>query len=81
MTSKAVTRSVRFEVEADRRLEALALARGLSVSAFIRAAVEEIALRDERRERLERALKLAAEVSEPSISRDEMWGIGSRVPR
>lgn len=80
MSGKTVTRSVRFEADIDERIGAMAKARGQSVSAFIRTAVEEMTTRDERRARLEQALRLAAELPIHHADRDEMWGVRSRVP-
>ena len=73
MSGKTVTRSIRFEADVDERVESMAAARGQSVSAFIRNAVEELTIRDERRARLENALRLAAELQTDHVDRDEMW--------
>ena len=81
MTGKVVTRSVRLEADLDHRVELLATERGQSVSAFIREALTEASERDERRRRLERALKIAADLPDVAFDRDAMWGLGSRVPR
>ena len=85
MSGKTVLRSVRLEAELDQGIEVLAAARGLSVSAFIRAALSREVERDVRRCRLERSLALAAELPEPGVDRgverEAMWGIGTRVPR
>ena len=80
MSGKTVTRSVRFEVELDHRVERLATASGQSVSAFIRAALVAILERTERRERLEHALRIAETLPDTPLDRDAMWGQGSRVP-
>jgi predicted DNA-binding ribbon-helix-helix protein len=81
MTIKAVTRTVRLEKELDERIEQLAAARDLSVSAFIREILADASEREGRRKRLERALKIAARLPDPSTDRDDVWGIGTRVPR
>ena len=81
VTNKVVLRSVRLERALDDRIEQLAIDRGLTVSAFIRATLADVSERDERRRRLERALTIAAQLPEINIERDEMWGLGTRVPR
>jgi Arc/MetJ-type ribon-helix-helix transcriptional regulator len=81
MSTKTVTRSVRIDQELDDRIERLAADRGVTVSAFIRTALTEIDDRDERRRKLERAMSVAAQLPEVDLERDEMWGIGTRVPR
>lgn len=81
MVSKVVIRSVRLEAALDHRVEELATARGQSVSAFIRDALTEASERDERRRRLERALKIAADLPDVAFDREAMWGLGTRVPR
>jgi predicted transcriptional regulator len=81
MSTKTVTRSVRIDQELDDRIERLAADRGVTVSAFIRTALAEIDDRDERRRKLERAMSVAAQLPEVDLERDEMWGIGTRVPR
>ena len=81
VTNKVVLRSVRLERALDDRIEQLAIDRGLTVSAFIRATLADVSERDERRRRLERALTIAAQLPEITIERDEMWGLGTRVPR
>ena len=81
VSNKVVLRSVRLERALDDRIEQLAIDRGLTVSAFIRATLADVSERDERRRRLERALTIAAQLPEITIERDEMWGLDTRVPR
>lgn len=81
MSPKVVTRSVRLDQELDDRIERLAAERGVTVSAFIRSALADVDDRDERRRKLERAMSVAAKLPEVELERDEMWGIGTRVPR
>jgi predicted transcriptional regulator len=81
MTSKVVVRSVRLERTLDERIEHAATVQGVSVSAFIRQTLADMIDREARRERLIRALTLAAQLPEVVLDRDEMWGIGTRVPR
>jgi predicted DNA-binding ribbon-helix-helix protein len=81
MSRDVVVRSVRFEREFDRKIEALAAERGMTVSAYIRDVLQMAADRDVRRRKLERALEIAAQLPEQDDARDEMWGHGTRVPR
>ncbi len=82
MGTKTVTRSIRFEAEFDDRLEVLAAECGMTVSAFIRATVAEVSERKERRRRLEAALTLAAQLPDTDTDdRNQMWGLGTHVPR
>jgi predicted transcriptional regulator len=81
MTGKVVVRSVRLEQTLDERIEHAAAAQGVSVSAFIRQTLADMMDRDARRDRLVRALALAAQLPEVILDRDEIWGIGTRVPR
>ena len=80
MSTKAVIRSIRLEPEVDRRIEQLAADLGLTVSAYIRQTLEDAAERADRRRRLERALTIAARLPSTGLDRDEMWGVGTRVP-
>jgi Arc/MetJ-type ribon-helix-helix transcriptional regulator len=78
---KIVTRSIRLEEEFDAALERLAAEQGISVSAYIRAALTDITQRDIRRKRLEAALLVAAQLPDVTVDRDAMWGTGTRVSR
>jgi Arc/MetJ-type ribon-helix-helix transcriptional regulator len=80
MSGKVVVRSVRLEQTLDQRIEHAAVAQGISVSAFIRQTLADMMDRDARRDRLVRALTLANQLPEANLDRDEMWGIGTRVP-
>jgi predicted DNA-binding ribbon-helix-helix protein len=79
MNGKVVTRSVRFEQEFDARLEREATERGITVSALIRATLADAWEREARRERLERALQVAADLPDVPLDRDAMWRTGERV--
>ena len=81
MSAKIVTRSVRLDPESDAHIERLASERGMTVSAFIRETLADVTERDVRRRRLEKALRIAAKLPDARSGRDEMWGIGTRVPR
>jgi predicted DNA-binding ribbon-helix-helix protein len=82
MTTKSVTRSIRIDADFDDQLEALAAKRGMTVSAFIRATVAEVAERDARHRRLAAALTIASDLPDVSAEgRAEMWDLGTRVPR
>jgi hypothetical protein len=82
MTGKTVTRSVRLDEQTNADLELLAAAAGMTVSEYIRWAVNELAVRDVRVRSRRRALTLLATLplpSDPDAQRDEMTGIGERV--
>jgi predicted DNA-binding ribbon-helix-helix protein len=81
MSADTVIRSLRLDRGFNERLEALAAERGVSVSAYIRNTLTGAIERDARRRRLERALRVAADLPEPDAERDVIWGVGERVPR
>ena len=91
MNKHTVIRSVRVNADVDRRIEQLAADRGITVSALIRESLMETVGKDERRARLENALRAAASLpdkpgNDTDSQRDVMWGTrkqgsGSRVPR
>ncbi len=83
MSTKSVTRSVRFDAATDAELEQLARAAGMTVSEYIRAAVAEVAARASRIAGHRRAVELFAslpQLDDPDQARNEMWGLGTRVP-
>ena len=84
VTSKTVTRSVRLDEETNTNLESLAAAAEMSVSGYIRWAIAELSQRDSRAAGRRRALASLANLpqpKDPNAEREEMWGMGSRVPR
>ena len=81
MTTKSVLRSVRLALDVDRLIEEQAARRGISVSAFIRAALAEVTERDERRLRLERSLQLAVALPDFNDDRHALWRLENDVPR
>jgi predicted transcriptional regulator len=84
MTAKTVTRSIRFDEATNAELEALAGAAGKSVSEYIRDVIAEVAARESRVAAHKRAMAIFASLppaDDPDSARDEMWGIGTRVPR
>jgi predicted transcriptional regulator len=84
MSEKTVTRSVRLDEETNTNLESLAAAASMTVSEYIRWAIAELTVRDVRVADRRRALAALAKLpvpEHPDKEREEMWGIGSRVPR
>jgi hypothetical protein len=84
MPEKTVTRSVRLDDETNANLESLAAAADMTVSEYIRWAIGEMTERDRRISGRRRALVTLAKLPAPTSpdgEREEMWGIGSRVPR
>jgi predicted transcriptional regulator len=84
MTAKTVTRSIRFDEATNAELEALAKAANKSVSEYVRDVIAEVAARESRVAAHKRAMTIFAslpQVDDPDTARDEMWGIGTRVPR
>jgi predicted transcriptional regulator len=84
MTAKTVTRSIRFDEATNAELEALAKTAGKSVSEYVRDVIAEVAARESRVAAHKRAMAIFASLphaDDPDTARDEMWGIGSRVPR
>jgi predicted transcriptional regulator len=80
MSVKTVSRTVRLDSELNQRIETIAADMGLNVSTFIRWALDDVSNRTTRAARLARSLQLAAEFGPIADQRDEMWGIGTRVP-
>lgn len=79
---KSVTRSIRFDEQTNARLEELAAASGQSVSEYIRWVVNDFAERESRVEGHKRAMEIFAtlpQLDDPDATRNEMWGIGTRV--
>jgi predicted transcriptional regulator len=84
MTAKTVTRSIRFDEATNAELAALALAAGKSVSEYVRDVIAEVAARESRIAAHQRAMSIFAslpQIDDPDTAREEMWGIGTRVPR
>ena len=84
MTAKTVTRSIRFDEATNAELEALANAAGKSVSEYVRDVIAEVAARESRIAAHARAMTIFAslpQIHDPDKAREEMWGIGTRVPR
>lgn len=84
MSAKTVTRSIRFDEATNAVLEGLARAAGTSVSEFVRDVIAEVAARESRLAAHKRAMTIFAslpQVDNPDAVREDMWGIGTRVPR
>ncbi len=78
MSTKSVTRSIRFDVRANAELESLAKGAGMTVSGYIRWVVAEVSLRESRIAGNRRAKALFAQLpqlSDPDVARAEMWEI------
>jgi Arc/MetJ-type ribon-helix-helix transcriptional regulator len=84
MSAKTITRSLRFDEDLNAQLEQLATSSGKSVSEYIRFLVSEVVERESRLAAHRRAIKVFASFpmsQDPDTEREEMWGIGTRVPR
>lgn len=84
MVAKTVTRSIRFDEQTNAELEALAGAAGKSVSEYVRDVIAEVAARESRVAAHKRAMTIFAalpQIEDLDKAREEMWGIGTRVPR
>jgi predicted transcriptional regulator len=84
MSPKVVTRSIRFDEETNAVLEALAAADGKTVSEYVRDVIAEVAARETRVAGHKRAVAIFAtlpQIDDPDALREDMWGIGTRVPR
>lgn len=83
MTTKTVTRSIRFDQELNDKLEMLASAAHVTVSEYIRDVVADAATRESRiigRQRAAAIFAALPQLDDPDRTRTEMWGIGTRVP-
>ena len=84
MSEKTITRSVRLDEVTNANLESLANAAGMTVSEYIRWAIAELSLREARVAGRRRALVVLSTLpssEDPDAERDEIWGLGTRVPR
>ena len=83
MGVKSVTRSIRLDEATNARLEELAASSGKSVSEYVRWAINDSAQRENRAKAHRRAMDIFAtlpRIDDSDAARNEMWGIGTRVP-
>jgi predicted transcriptional regulator len=83
MDVKSVTRSIRLDEATNARLEELAASARKTVSEYIRWAINDFAQREIRADAHRRAMDIFAtlpQLEDPDAVRNEMWGIGTRVP-
>lgn len=81
MRGTVVTRSIRVDADFDAQLQAIAADEGKTVSAYMRDVLAEDVRRRDRQRRRRRALEAAARLQPSTVDRDEVWGVGDRVPR
>jgi predicted transcriptional regulator len=84
MTTKTVTRSIRFDQDLNDKLELLAHAAHVTVSEYVRDIVAEAAARESRILGRQKAAAIFAslpQLDDPDAERVAMWGIGTGVPR
>ena len=73
MSELSVVRTVRIDSDMDAQIVAIAAERDVTVSQFIRLAIEEVIASNERQRRLRKALHAAEEFGEIEVDRQHAW--------